>query len=1348
MVKNKVKLKVVEALQDDAYKGTARIDAETMRELDIKRGDVIIIKGNRETVAIADRAYPSDVGERIIRIDGILRRNAKTGIGDVVETSKADIKEAKKIMIAPAQKGIMVQAEPDGLRRGLLGRALVKGDIVVLGGVQRRRDVFSEMGIDEEMGGLFGDMLNNMGFGNLGGGITQIRFLVVSTNPNQPCYVSENTEVVLSSKAVEISEERIPEITYEDIGGLEEEVKKIREMVEIPMKHPEIFEKLGIQPPKGVLLHGPPGTGKTLLAKAVANETDANFILLNGPEIMSKFYGESEKRIREIFDEAEKTAPAIIFIDEIDAIAPKREDVQGEVERRVVSQLLTAMDGLKARGKVIVIGATNRVNALDPALRRPGRFDREISINVPDKKGRRTILGIHTRGMPLIPPIKKSYIEKKINSIQAFIKESNNQMQGDKDENNFKNMKKEAENSKDTLKLLESLLTKLDEDDSKNEAILFKLTSTEKNTINSFLHDEMMNDIAGITHGFVGADLESLTKEAAMNVLRKFLPKMKLDSDEQISPEILSQLIVKHEDFTEALKNVRPSAMREVLVETPNVNWEDVGGLDSVKQELQEAVEWPLKFPEGFERMGIRPSRGILLYGPPGTGKTLIAKAVAKESEANFIQVKGPSLLSMWVGKSLPYDEELIVKDKGVVKRMKIGEIVEKKLDVQVLAFDKDKRIKFSRINDFIRHKLEDSRLMEVTTRTGRKIRVTDDHSLFSFVDGKLVDVPTSQLIPNESYIAVPKNINLPREVVDEIDLYKHFKGEENIFVSEISSYLENAKKILGLDKTAEILNVSKKYLADIISKNMPVPIINFNALINEAGLALNLSDIKIKLKGSTHEYSALLKIDKGFWRLIGLWVAEGDFNSDAIRIHNQNKEIREDIKTICESYGFKLSETRTSMIISSLFLQEVFKNVLGLNGGAENKGLPTLAFILDKESKANLLKGYFSGDGSIYAAERGKFAIEASTISKCLANDLLYLLLDFGIVATCYPKKLNSGEVYRISILGVKNFERFADVGFIDTIRNNRIAQYINSRKWSRSDLIPLSGELYEIASNSNHVYSTNQSVGKEALKEMLVLIDKDKTKYKEYWDLVEGDLYLDLVKEIKIIESEEYVYDIEVSGEHNFVSGFGGVIAHNSEEGMRKVFERARQVAPCIIFFDEIDALAGRRGLSDSGGSKVTERVLNQMLAEMDGLEDMKGILVVGATNRPDMLDPALLRPGRFDRILLVSAPSQEGRLKILQIHTKKMPLAKNVDLKELAKLTEGYTGADVEALVREAAMLALRESKESKEVKMKHFDDAILKIKPSVTKGTIEIYKKIEDNFLKSAKAAVPVENSYFG
>ena len=763
--KTEVQLNVVESAQDDVYKGIARIDPAVMKQLGIVRGDFIIIKGNRETVAIADRAYPSDVGEKIIRIDGILRRNARTGIGGIVKISKANIKEAKKVTIAPAQKGIMVQADSNSLRRGLLGRAIIKEDLLILGGVQRRKDLLGD-DFGDDFGDMLGSMLGNMGFGNLGGGITQIKFLVVNTSPVGSVVITENTEITLNPKAVEISEQNVPGINYEDIGGLTEEIKKIREMVEIPIKHPEIFQRLGVEPPKGVLLHGPPGTGKTLLAKAVANESEAHFTLLNGPEVMSKFYGESEKKIRDIFENAEKNAPSIIFIDELDAIAPKREDVSGEVERRVVSQLLTMMDGLKNRGKVIVIGATNRPNAIDPALRRPGRFDREIDISVPDKAGRLSILKIHTRGMPLTKDVK-------------------------------------------------------------------------------------LEELASVTHGFVGADLESLAKEAAMNVLRALLPEFKLDEEEKIPEHLLEKLKIKQSDVIDALKGVRPSAMREVLVETPNINWEDVGGLDNIKQDLKEAVEWPVKYPDSFKRMGIRPSKGILLYGPPGTGKTLLAKAVAKESEANFIQVKGPSLLSMWVGKS----------------------------------------------------------------------------------------------------------------------------------------------------------------------------------------------------------------------------------------------------------------------------------------------------------------------------------------------------------------------------------------------------------------------------------------------------------------------------------------------------------------EEGMRKVFERARQVAPCIVFFDEIDSLAGKRGIEQ--GTKVTERVLNQMLAEMDGIEDVNNILVIGATNRPDMLDPALLRPGRFDKILLVNTPDEKARENIFKIHTKNMPVKdKEKLIKELVKKTDGYTGADIESICREAAMLSLREDIEAKEVKKKHFESAISKIKPSVTTSTIKVYKKVEEEFLKSAKAAVPLETGYLG
>lgn len=778
---NPIKLTVKEAQQDDIDRGIVRIDAETIQSLGIKRGEIIEIEGARKTVARVDRAYPMDIGQSIIRMDGSLRRNAKAGLDEAVTLRKADVKDAKTIVVAPAQKGLVIQGDPEFLKRGLIGKAVVKGDQVALGGSMRRRvkpdtpfpDIFGDFGKDFEM--------FERSIGNLG--LSVLRLIVVDVNPKQAVIITAETQVTFNPEAVEVAEEKVIDVTYEDIGGLDEELKKVREMIEIPLKYPELFNKLGIEPPAGVLLHGPPGSGKTLLAKAVANESDANFILLNGPEIMNKFYGESEKKVREVFEQAEKQAPSIVFIDEIDSIAPKREETHGEVERRVVSQLLTMMDGLKSRGKVVVIGATNRPNAIDPALRRPGRFDREITLGVPQRAGRLQILKIHTRNMPLLIPV-----------------------------------------------------TKLDKDKDGYQKKV----------------DTMIEKLADITHGFVGADLAALCKEAAMNVLRKIMPSLNLREKKPIDKGLLDNLCVTEQDFREALKVVRPSALREVLIETPKIGWKDIGGLEKIKQELKEAVEWPLKHREAFTRMGIRPPRGILLYGPPGTGKTLLAKAVAKESEANFIQIKGPSLLNKWVGES----------------------------------------------------------------------------------------------------------------------------------------------------------------------------------------------------------------------------------------------------------------------------------------------------------------------------------------------------------------------------------------------------------------------------------------------------------------------------------------------------------------EKGVRSIFEKARQSAPSIIFFDEIDALAPKRGMF-FGSSHVTENVVNTLLAEMDGLEDLHDVVVIGATNRPDIIDPALLRPGRFDRLLLTDTPDIESRLEIFKIHTQNMPLAKDVNIKVLSEKTEGYVGSDIESVCREAAMLALREDMKSKEVKKKHFEEAMAKIKLSVPKDAMDRYKSIEEDYLRNAKAALREKTpSYMG
>jgi transitional endoplasmic reticulum ATPase len=738
------KLKVGELTgREDFGRGIARLDTNSMKKIGVKEGDIIEIEGKKKSGAVAIRSYPADVGLNLVRVDGLVRKNCDASIGEFIKIRKAESKEANHVTLAPAQKGYMLHISPNLLKQNLFMRPMSKGDIIIANPVFKTRrnheDVFSQFfGVDIE------EVFFPMG--------TETRLVVVKTQPEGVTQITDMSEVELLPEAVEVEATKLPEVTYEDIGGLSQIVPKIREMIELPLRRPEVFERLGIDPPKGVLLYGAPGTGKTLIAKAVANEAGANFISVAGPEFMSKFYGESEENLRKIFAEADKNAPSIIFIDEIDAIAPKREQVVGEVERRVVSTLLTQMDGLKSRGKVIVIAASNVPNMLDPALRRTGRFDREIEIPVPDKKGRKEILQIHTRRMPL---------DKEVN----------------------------------------------------------------------------LDNLAEITYGYVGADIAGLAKEAGMHALRRVIPDISsLKEEDPIPKEVLEKLKVTRDDFDYALRMVQPSAMREVLVEIPKIKWEDVGGLEEVKQSLKETVELPLKNPECFKRLGIRPPRGILIYGPPGCGKTYIVKALANESGTNFIAVKGPEILTMWVGES----------------------------------------------------------------------------------------------------------------------------------------------------------------------------------------------------------------------------------------------------------------------------------------------------------------------------------------------------------------------------------------------------------------------------------------------------------------------------------------------------------------ERKLREVFKRAKQVAPAIILFDEIDALAPKRGVDM--GSRVTEQIVSQLLTEMSGIEEMEGVVVIGTTNRPDIVDPALLRPGRFDRLIYVPAPDEKTRMEILKVHTRGMPL-KGVSLDKLAKDTDGYSGADLEALSREAAMFALREDTKAKEITSKHFDKALKKIKPSITEDATAKYQKAVEDLKKN-------------
>lgn len=560
-----IKLQVANARPDDSGRGLARLPRTIMAQLGVTEGDVVELIGKRVTPARVVFPYPEDETIQVVRIDGLQRANAGVGSGDFVEIRKSDPKPATRVVLAPAQKNLRLEGSSPALQRTFAGRPMCQGDTVATVGQQRVGEIPPHVA----------QYLRAPAYA-----LQEIRLTVVQTVPKGVVQIDENTEIELRADYQEAQEARRADVTYDDIGGMAATIDQLREMVELPLRYPELFERLGVEPPKGVLLHGPPGTGKTRLARAVANESDAEFFLINGPEIMGSAYGESEKRLREVFEEATKSAPSIVFIDEIDSIAPKRGQVSGEAEKRLVAQLLTLMDGLEARANLVVIAATNRPEAIDEALRRPGRFDREIVVGVPDERGRREILGIHTRGMPLGERVD-------------------------------------------------------------------------------------LEELARTTFGFVGADLAALTREAAIEAVRRIMPQLNL-SERTIPPEVLDNLSVTREDFLEALKRVQPSAMREVMVQKPDIRWEDIGGLDDAQARLKEGVELPLKDPDAFLRLGIRPAKGFLLYGPPGTGKTLLAKAVAREAEANFIATKSSDLLSKWYGESEQQIAKLFARARQV----------------------------------------------------------------------------------------------------------------------------------------------------------------------------------------------------------------------------------------------------------------------------------------------------------------------------------------------------------------------------------------------------------------------------------------------------------------------------------------------------------------------------------------------------------------------------------------------------------------------------------------------------------------------------------------------------------
>ncbi|MBQ6349661.1 MAG: CDC48 family AAA ATPase [Methanobrevibacter sp.] len=720
MAENQITLKVAEAIsQKDVGQGVARLDPNVMDDLGIQERDLIEIVGERKTAAIA---LPSqtDIGLGVIRIDGLVRKNSGATIGGEVTIKKTKATEAKKVVLAPIENNIRVQGDVRGL---FAGKVMVQGDII--GSQIRAPRPSMNIGFNS----LFDELMD------FTPAMKEIKFAVVSTSPKDIVIVGPNTEVQLHESPIDVSKlegvGNLVDVSYEDIGGLKDEVKKVREMIEIPLKRPELFEKLGIAPPKGVLMHGPPGTGKTLLAKAVASESDAHFIAINGPEIMSKYVGGSEENLREYFEEAEENSPSIIFIDELDAIAPKREETNGETERRTVAQLLTLMDGLKSRGQVVVIGATNRPDSLDPALRRPGRFDREIEIGVPDSEERKEVLEIHTRNMPLADDVD-------------------------------------------------------------------------------------LDKIANTTHGFVGADLESLCKEAAMRVVRRILPE--IQNDEEIPKEVMEKIMVTGEDFKNAQKEIQPSALREVLVQIPDIKWDDVGGLEDVKQELKEAVEWPLKHPETFQRLGIRPPKGTLLYGIPGTGKTLLAKAVASESEANFISVKGPELLSKWVGESEKGVREVFRKAKQAAPTVIFFDEIDAIASTRS-GNDTDSGVTKRVVNQLLTEmdgleELEDVAIIAATNRPDildaglmrpgrfdRHIQVSepDEEARLSIFEVHTKDMP----------------------LADDVDLKKLAKNTEGYVGADIESVCREAA-MLTLRNDLESKEIPYKYFKEAIEKVKP----------------------------------------------------------------------------------------------------------------------------------------------------------------------------------------------------------------------------------------------------------------------------------------------------------------------------------------------------------------------------------------------------------------------------------------------------------------------------------------------------------------------------------------------
>lgn len=1085
-MEEEIKLKVGELTErGDFGRGVIRISARDMKRLSLVEGDVIEIEGKRKTAAIAVRAYPADVGLDIIRMDGLERRNCGAGIGEEVKLKKSDAKEAKSVTIAPARKGIIIHMGGNLLKQNLLMRPLLTGDIIIPNPVVQDRH--NQTNLFEQFFGMdFGDFL----FTPFG----EEKFVVVSTDPKGVVRVTRATDVELLPQATTpLEEERIPDVTYEDLGGLHEEIKKVREMIELPLKHPELFERLGIEPPKGILLHGAPGTGKTLLARAVANESGARFLVINGPEIMC---------------------------------------VDGKTEVKTTKGVKTAKalyEDIAKNGKI-----TERHENLE--------------VVVPDKD-------------------------------------------------------------------------------------YFVYAANEKNKI---VEDR-------IHHAFK---------------LKSDIYRVKLSNGAEVRASYNQPFLVKKENGNEWIPVKSLDGNEQVAV----INGNEIGFADVLSiEELGQGDVYDFAINPYSNFIGGNPAV-VLLHN------------------------------SKFYGESLTPDETVFAVEKGIASVQPIGDIVKAKSAENVAEFDKDGKVRSGSIKSFIEHPFQKGKkIFEIRTSTGRKIKVTDYHSLFALKDGKIADIKTADIVPQETYLAIPSSLPVPG-TFKLIDILEELSDSEDLNVR--SPQVEEFIKKMGIRKAAEILGVKEKYVYDIYGKNVCVSIKDFLRLADESKITVDYKLADIVAKQNAGKLPATLEIDEDMAAVIGLFLAEGSYTTkDAIRITNQRKESKEVVRRFCDKYGIKMTEYEDDMLLNSKPMKVVFEKILGIMTGAENKDITPKLMSMPLPLIKSMLRGYFTGDGSVYPPKMAH-TIEATTHSKKLANSLMYTFLYFGIVAKCNVsrEKYNGKWKYRILIQSPEGFGKFTEIGFLDSGRNERIQKYLSSKKFNKTQKIPIWTELRElIKSNARlNAWSNSKTIGKEILKEELMKIDPEKKICRDAWDIIDSEMVWDRVVGKEEIEYSGNVYDVSVNPNENFVAGFGGIFAHNSEENLRKVFEQAEKGAPSILFIDELDAIAPKR---EEVRGEVEKRVVSQLLTLLDGLKARGKVIVIGATNIPNAIDPALRRPGRFDREIEIGVPNRDGRKEILQIHTRGMPLSKDVDLDRISDISYGYVGADIAALCKEAAMYALR-------------------------------------------------------